>query len=207
MLAAYAAQPGPLPEPPRPVSGDPLVLAPLLAAAEAPGIDAQALSLLARDAAARARQLLAAEPEDDLAPEPDPHRDAVRLAACGAGSRLVKRLSQASGRPGGFSRAMRAWEYAGAAGLDSLTTVWSPAKETMTWVGPALVAAWQDCGLAGTPTLSVWRNRWTVAGHGVQLRYGQDGLWYPFREEPGGWSPAAPPARDPSTALVALFRD
>lgn len=204
---AYSARPGPLPALPRSVTGEPLVLAPLLAAAEEPGIDPAALSLLAQDAAARAADLLAAGPGDDLVPERDPRRDAVRLAAHCADSRLVERLGQASGRAADFSRAVRAWEYSGAAGLDSVDTVWSPPKTAMSWVGPVVVAAWQDSGRPGTPELSVWRNRWTVMGQGVQLRYGQDGLWYPFRAEPGGWSPAGPPTRDPSAALLDLLPD
>jgi uncharacterized Zn finger protein len=65
-LLAYTAQLRPLPEPPRSVVGDPLELAPLLAEAEAPGIDPDALGLLAAEAAAWARDLLAASPDDDL---------------------------------------------------------------------------------------------------------------------------------------------
>ncbi|WCN83402.1 SWIM zinc finger family protein [Micromonospora sp. LH3U1] len=113
---AWAAAPVPLPAPPAPLPGVPLALAPILAGHSAPGVDAEALGLLAADAASRARHLLAAPRAELLAPEPDAWPDAVRLAAHAPRSAAVERLAEASGRAAELPRAVRAWEYAGAAG-------------------------------------------------------------------------------------------
>jgi hypothetical protein len=48
-------------------------------------------------------------------------------------------------------------------------------------------------------------NRWTVEGLGLQLRYGRDGRWYPYRQECGAWWPAGPPDRDAAAALGRLL--
>jgi hypothetical protein len=57
----------------------------------------------------------------------------------------------------------------------------------------------------------VWRNRWTVAGAAIQLRtaiqlrYGRDGRWYPYRLEGGEWWPAAAPGTDAAAVLSRLI--
>ncbi|MGH3979953.1 MAG: SWIM zinc finger family protein [Pseudonocardiaceae bacterium] len=199
---AYALDVPPLPDPP-PLPAAPAVAGggQLLAVAPAPGVDPDALELLAADAAVRARELLVAadgtaEPPADL----DGWQDTVRMAA--THPRLLARLQRASGRSSELARAVRAWEYGGPAGLDVLEAAWSPPKADVARARTALVAAWEGAEL---PELRVRRNRWTVTGRGLQLRFGRDGRWYPYREESGEWWPAGPPERDPATALADLL--
>ncbi len=101
-----------------------------------------------------------------------------------------------------LDRAARAWQYGGPAGLDTLEQPWSPPKQDLARARTAIDAAWEG---TAPPELDVARNRWTVTGRGVQLRYGRDGRWYPYREEAGEWWPAGPPERDPATALAELL--
>lgn len=200
---AYASVLASLPEPPRPVHGDPMALAPLLAEHETPGVDAEALGILAADAASRARFLLGATREEVLAPEHNAWQDAVRLATRMPRSRSAKRLGEASGRAAELPRAIRAWEYGGAPGVDALDAVFSPPKEVVARVTDALREAWEEDAV---PEVKNWRNRWTV-GRDVQIRYGRDGRWYPFRRRSGNWWPAGPPSPDPADTLLDLSRD
>ncbi len=198
---AYAAPPAALPAPPGPVTGEPLALAPLLAGHEAAGIDAEALGALAADAAHRARDLLASTREELLAPGPDVWCDAVRLAARLPRSPAARRLGEASGRAADLPRAVRAWEYAGAAGVDVVDAVFTPPRELVARANDALREAGGVDGAA--PEVRNWRNRWTV-GRDAQVRYGRDGRWYPFRRRSGQWWPAGPPGPDPVDALLDL---
>ncbi|MEU1811843.1 SWIM zinc finger family protein [Micromonospora aurantiaca (nom. illeg.)] len=201
---AYAAVPAELPGPPPPVRGEPMALTPLLAAHDAPGLDAEALGVLAADAASRARHLLTATAAEMLAPEPDAWQDAVRLASRMPRSRAARRLGEASGRADDLPRAIKAWEYAGDAGLDVVDAVFGPPKELVSRATEALREA---AGIGGaTPEVKNWRNRWTV-GRDVQVRYGRDGRWYPFRRRSGEWWPAGPPGPEPADALLDLAKD
>ena len=195
--AAFAAGVPPLPEPPPPPDGP----APLEVPAGA-GVDAAVLRLLAADAASRARATLAA------APEPaggdvrvlDAWEDAVRMAATHRDAVLWARLGDGAGER--FDRAVWAWTFAGVAGIDALGEVWSPAAAEVARGRAALAAAFDDDDV---PEVSVWRNRFTVAGREVQVRLGRDGRWYPYRRRAGDWWPAGPPARDPGAALGELL--
>ncbi|WFE60885.1 SWIM zinc finger family protein [Micromonospora sp. WMMD712] len=201
---AYAAPPAALPAPPGPVTVEPLALAPLLAGHEAAGIDAEALGALAADAAHRARQLLAATRAEPLAPEVDAWCDAVRLAARMPRSAAARRLGEASGRAADLPRAVTAWEYAGAAGVDVVDAVFTPPRELVARATAALREAGGVDGAA--PEVRNWRNRWTV-GRDAQVRYGRDGRWYPFHRRSGQWWPAGPPGPDPVDALLDLPQD
>lgn len=157
-----------------------------------PGIDPAALEFLVSNAASRAREVLDAEMPP---PTLDLWQDTVRIAT--DHPELLSRLSEASGRTD-LPLAVRAWGYGGPVGLDVLTETWSPPKSFATKAR----AAWED-----QSELRVWRNRLTLDGHGVQLRYGRDERWYPYREEATGWCPAGAPARFPSAALADLLFD
>ncbi|SHF12783.1 SWIM zinc finger family protein [Streptoalloteichus hindustanus] len=166
-------------------------------------------------------------------PEPlDLWQDTVRWAATHRDPHVLARLREASERGAELPRAARAWEYGGRAGLDTLEVVWSPPKEAVARVRAAVGRLAEDpedstdspdstdsadgadpassagkAGVAGTEAgagVRAWRNRWTLTGRGLQLRYGRDGRWYPYREESGDWWPAGPPKRDPATALADL---
>lgn len=186
VAAAYAAEPAPLPEPLPPVTGP--VTVPEFPAA--PGVTPGGLALLVTDAAARARALLVGA----AAPALDRWRDAVRLAA--AHPEAYGRLAGASGRPAEFAIAVRAWTFGGAAGLDVLESAWIPPAAELARARTALAAAWEGEEPAAD------RNRWTLGE--LQLRYGPDGRWYPYRADAGAWWPAGPPDRDPAGALAAL---
>lgn len=202
---AYASVPPPLPEPP--AVPDRAGAPPGVPAA--PGVDPAALALLARDAAARARDLLAGGP-----PAPaDRYADAARLAAAllhggpAGGPAADPAVRAALGRlraalPAGepadaLERAAAAWRHGGAAGLDVLRCAWRPPAVEMARARAAVTA---DGG-----TAEVTGHRCTDGGR--QLRLGRDGRWYPYRRRAGAWWPAGPPHRDPGAALAELLPD
>ncbi|MGW3610174.1 SWIM zinc finger family protein, partial [Micromonospora sp. NPDC005163] len=125
--------------------------------------------------------------------------DAARLAARAPRSPAVERLAEATGRAADLPRAIRAWEYGGTAGVNVLDAVFTPPPEVTARVTETLRAT-------GNDEVKTWRNRWTV-GRDVQVRYGRDGHWYPFRRHGGAWWPAGPPRTDPADALLDLPPD
>lgn len=170
-----------------------------------PGIDTAVLELLAADGAARAHRMLAdalspGHADRPLPAAPTPRQDAVRLLAeARPESWVAKRLAAGSGRsPAALDAAVRAWRYGGACGLAVLDEEWTPDQETLTRARARLRDAWEE---DERPRLRASGNRWTVAEGGVQLRYGRDGRWWPYREEGGHWVPAGPGDEDPAAAL------
>ncbi|MFE3653758.1 SWF or SNF family helicase, partial [Streptomyces sp. NPDC059152] len=210
---AYAARDilPPLPPPPPPVEAP--GPAPVLGggAPPAPGVAADALEFLVEDAAARARRLLAEALSPGHADSPPvpaltPSQDAVRLAAAGPGAAVAARLADGSGRDArGLALAVRAWQVGGAIGLAALAEEWTPAPEVLSRLRDRLAAAWED--EASRPRFRAAGNRWTVVGGDVQLRFGRDGRWWPFRKEGGRWAPAGPAAEDPAAALAGVAAD
>ncbi|MEV0089853.1 SWF/SNF family helicase [Saccharopolyspora sp. NPDC050642] len=194
---AWSAHPAALPDPPGPVSAAPLDLASLLADVGESPVAADAIAVLAADAADRARSLLAGERVD----EPDQWTDAVRLSARADRDDLTGRAGRAAARPVDFTRAVHAWKLAGKSGLAALEDAWTPPRDARQEIDDA----WRDVGLGEPPEVRVWRNRWTLGDHGVQLRLGQDGLWYPFSADGKGWALAGPPVQDAAEALAELL--
>ncbi|MFJ4806794.1 SWIM zinc finger family protein [Streptomyces murinus] len=171
-----------------------------------PGIDPQALETLAADTAERARRRLAAALEHDAPPAPadlTEWQDAVRIAAEHPQIQVFARIAQSTGRPlSEFAQAVRAWRHGGTAALAVLEDSWTPDAYVLARARALLAENWAD---GRPPALRAWRNRWTVVGHGRQLRYGHDGLWYPYGKEDGTWWPIGQPDPDPATALAALL--
>ncbi|MYS33198.1 putative Zn finger protein [Streptomyces sp. KhCrAH-43] len=168
------------------------------------GVDPTALETLARDAAARAHRMLA----EALAPghEQRPvaegltvRQDAVRLAADARPEPwIVNRLASGSGRPrAGFPAAVAAWRYGGATALSVLDEDRPLDGEVLARARTGLADAWEE---DEAPRLRAENNRWTAADGGLQLRYGPDGRWYPYRREDGQWFPAGPADDDPAAA-------
>ena len=200
----------PLPEPPplpdRPGNG------PVLASSVPPegGVNPAALEILAADAAARAWRLLAAALAADHATTPPAApltqwQDAARLAATPKDTAMFARLADGCGQPAfALVAAARAWKQGGAAALHALEHSWNPPAGQLEKELAALRASW---GRGPLPRLRAWRNRWTVEGQEAQLRYGRDGLWYPYRKERGNWWPAGQPGTDPTVVLGALLED
>ncbi|WP_369379883.1 SWIM zinc finger family protein [Streptomyces sp. cg36] len=162
--------------------------------------DPLALDLLASEAAARAHALLTTG-EDPVAAL-STWQDAVRLAAAHPGSGMTSTtralyagLCRATGRTAtDLARAVAAWRQGGSAGLDVLETPWDPPAGPFDRARPALAAA-------GHPGFRPWRNQ--LSAPTSQLRYGRDGLWYPYESDPGrdDWWPRGRPTRDPVEAL------
>ncbi|MGW7416911.1 SWIM zinc finger family protein [Streptomyces sp. NPDC054863] len=168
------------------------------------GIGTDPLEQLVADASVRARELLAhvhgfvAEPSPPL----DLRRDTVRIAATHPDPRVTVRLARAGGDAEQLERAARAWRWGGSAGLDVLEEAWTPSRQDDARARIALEAGWAQDEL---PEVEVERNRWTLAGRGLQLRHGRDGRWYPYRQEGGQWWPSATPHDDPADALAELL--
>ncbi|MFB7915784.1 SWF or SNF family helicase [Streptomyces sp. NPDC056061] len=191
--------PPPLPEEPGPVPSLDTETAP------EPGVDAAVLELLAADGAARARRMLADALAPDHARQPlptglTPQQDAVRLLADTRPERwTAARLAAASGRQRAeLDAAVRAWRYGGAAGLAVLDEEWTPDPQVLAGARSRLADAWEE---SERPRMRCTGNRWTATEDRVQLRYGRDGRWWPFREEDGRWVPAGPADDDPAAAL------
>ncbi|MFE9859990.1 SWF or SNF family helicase [Streptomyces sp. NPDC005780] len=169
-----------------------------------PGVDPTALEMLATDGAVRAHRMLAEAlaPGHGQQPVPaglTPQQDAVRLAAEARPEPwIANRLATGSGRQrAGLPAAVRAWQYGGAAALAVLEEEWAPDAAALTRARTRLAGAWEE---DEAPRLRSERNRWTSADGTVQLRYGRDGRWYPYRKESGRWTPAGPCDEDPAAA-------
>ncbi|MFJ9824926.1 SWF or SNF family helicase [Streptomyces sp. NPDC101160] len=185
-----------------------------------PGLDPAALEFLAADAAARAHRLLSGaatavpSPPGPAQAEPgavtafaDPSltvaQDAVRLAAGSPASWIAARLAAGTGRTRtGLDLAVRAWRLGGPAGLAVLEEEWTPDPDALRRAEARLLDAWDP---ADRPALQPsGPARWTLTGTDVQLRLGEDGRWWPYREEDGLWTPAGPPEHDPAAALSGV---
>ncbi|WP_103351674.1 SWIM zinc finger family protein [Amycolatopsis sp. CA-128772] len=184
--AAYTRRPGPLPAlpPPPRIPGPPAVLD--LDPPPATGWTAAALSALAADAAALARDLLTS---DVTATQLTFEEDLARRAAARTGPEITALATAAHLPPRDLTRWAEAWREAGRGGLAVLRDTWQP--------GPGPLAEAQqilaDAGLPGTP--KVWRNRLTQGE--LQLRYGRDARWYRFVREGGEWCLDGPPSASP----------
>ena len=170
------------------------------------GPAAESLEFLAVDASARAHAFLSGT-ESALAPL-TPWQDAVRLAAGHpllAGRHTVSRrftglAAATGGTPKELARAAAAWRQGGPEGLAVLEKEWDPPAGDFDRARSALIAA-------ELPRLAPRRNRLTGASGVVQLRYGRDGRWYPYRSDRGrdDWWPEGPADDDPVSALTGLL--
>ena len=166
---------------------------PALLAADPPagaGIDVQALTALAADAAHRAHQLLLGEGDGDL--HLDRETDIARRAAALIGSPEFAELAGRVALNGRdlLGRAL-AWQYGGPHGVRVLTDQWQPTDDALS---------------EGRATLGIGArardNRLTAGDR--QLRFGADGRWYPYVRKAGRWDPAGPAAVDPVEALASI---
>ncbi|WP_372412467.1 SWIM zinc finger family protein [Streptomyces luteireticuli] len=172
-----------------------------------PGIDPEALEILAADAAERARRQLATALTDETPLVPadlTEWQDAVRIAAEHPQLEVFARIAQSIDRPlSELAQAVRAWRYGGMAALTVLEDPWTPDPSVLARARASLARDWTD---GRPPQLRAWRNRWTVVGRDRQLRYGHDARWYPYRKEADGtWWPTGQPDPDPTTALTTLL--
>lgn len=163
--------------------------------------DPDSLDFLVTDAAARAHAHLTGAGPEPLTGLPA-RQDAVRLAAThphlagrGTFSAQFARLAEGTGTTvTGLACAAAAWRHGGPAGLDALESAWDPPAGDFDRARSLLSAG-------GFPRTTIDRNRLTAGA--VQLRYGRDGRWYPYRADPrrGDFWPAGAPDPDPVRAL------
>ncbi|MGW5879077.1 SWIM zinc finger family protein [Nocardiopsis terrae] len=175
-----------------------------------PGFEVQGgepvrLDWLVFDASVRASEIVTARGGTASACDLDEWHDAVRMVAAHEDPALVKRLGERF--PGDVAAAVSAWRYGGAGGLDALEVSWTPDRREAARARTEMEQAWGDGDSEEQPDIQVWRNRWTVKHRGVQLRYGRDLRWYPYRKEGGTWCPAGTPDTDPAAALVELLAE
>ncbi|MFD3658376.1 SWF or SNF family helicase [Streptomyces sp. NPDC058620] len=175
----------------------------------APGVDPAALEFLVAGTAVRAYRLLAEALAVGHGRQPAPgeltvSQDAVRLAAdVRPEPRIAARIAEGAGRQrADLDAAVRAWQYGGPAALTVLDEEWEPDPESLARARTQLAEAWEE---GERPRLRAGRSRWTVAGADVQLRYGPDGRWWPYRKERGRWMPVGPADNDPSGALAGAL--
>jgi uncharacterized Zn finger protein len=210
---AYGTPVPDLPAPPPLEALPATAAAPAFVPSPADGIIPDALVLLAADAAARARTLLTTDPPP--AAPADVWTDTVRLAAEHPHDpRLRANLEHSPER---LARAVAAWHAAGADGLAALEDPWTPRRAAPGWrtgcarAADALARARADgtWALGGAPETR--HNRWTPPpprpGTAVELRFGRDGRWHPYRRHDGAWWPAGPPQSDAADALAPLTAD
>lgn len=178
-------------------------------AGPAPGLDPAALELLVCDTAVRAYRMLNDALAEGHEQQPVPgeltvSQDAVRLTADARPEpRIAARIAEGAGRKrADLDAAVRAWQYGGPAALTVLDEEWEPDAESLARARTQLDEAWEE---GERPRLRAGRSRWTVAGADVQLRYGPDGRWWPYRKERGRWMPVGPAATDPSGALAGAL--
>lgn len=170
-----------------------------------------------------ARDAPAAHPTDpDAGPETDSGadsgtgtagealwHDAVRLAATHPAltgratfSARFAELADACGRTAPeLARAAAAWRQGHRAGLGVLESEWQPPAGDFDRARGALAAA-------ALPRTSIGANHLTDPTRTVQLRYGRDGRWYPYRRGPGGegdWWPDGPAGEDPVAVMAQLL--
>ncbi|MGW1617339.1 hypothetical protein ACWCQZ_50245 [Streptomyces sp. NPDC002285] len=166
----------------------------------APGPTLQALRLLTRDAAARARELLASRP---VLVGDDPVQDAARLLADAAHRPYLEHAAEQLGLSTLQMRDLAlAHEYGGAAGVEA--ALWPLAADAE--VLAHAEAAIQPHRPARLASLVSQDNQLTDAAARIQLRLGSDGLWYPFTDWHGTWRPVPDPSRNPATAYKAARR-
>ncbi|MFI5586923.1 SWIM zinc finger family protein [Amycolatopsis sp. NPDC051758] len=183
---AYTRRLGAIPELPSPprVAGSPAVLD--LDPPASTGWTAAALSSLAADAAALARDLLVS---GVAAAELTFEEDLARRAAGRSGADIAALATAAGVPPRDLVRWAEAWREAGRGGLAALRDTWQP--------GPGPLAEAQavlaDAGFSGAPR--AWRNRLTQGE--LQLRYGRDARWYRFVRSGTEWRLDGPPSASP----------
>ncbi|MGH3620603.1 MAG: SWIM zinc finger family protein [Sciscionella sp.] len=156
------------------------------------GVHADELVALAADAAERAWQLTTGRGDGGLSLDRD--GDLARRAAGLLGEGGIPALARAAGLSAReLARWGIAWREAGAGGLAALRTSWQPAPVELRPAREVL----DDSTLPGATT--VWRNR--VSRDALQLRLGEDRLWYRFVRAGTEWLPDGPAAARPVDLL------
>jgi uncharacterized Zn finger protein len=199
--SAYIAELPPLPATwPRPT---PRTAATLVEPPPVTGLTAAVLTQAATDSATRATRLL----QGDTSLLHLSHReDIARRAATAPDVETFHTLQRTTRiRPHELARLARAWRYGGRAGVAALDTEPPAPAEVLSTARALLTTALADM-TPHTARLRTRSSRITVEGHDVQLRYGPDRQWHPYRRhEDALWWPAAPAEPDPVGALSSAW--
>ncbi|MEU6774677.1 SWIM zinc finger family protein [Streptomyces sp. NPDC046759] len=171
------------------------------------------LRMLADDAAHRAAEAYAHAVDagrgagERLWLDADPWLDTVRRAAQADDDpslhgRLLNSSDQARAQ---LARTSVAWKHGGEPALAVLDGGQAPPRATEVAARERLLAL-RLPGRTGPPTLRRTGGRLQLVGEEIELRYGRDGHWYPFRKESGVWWPAGPPSADAAEALQGILK-
>jgi uncharacterized Zn finger protein len=156
---------------------------------------------LAADAARRAWELaVGLSPDADLTLSAD--ADLARRASWALGTPAFAPIAVRSGlAERDLARQALAWKHGGAAGLDLLTAQWDPVAEDP--AAARLLAAAEHALHAKTGEAAATdANR--VSATRLQLRLGQDLLWYPYTRSGTDWEPSGAPDPHPAAAIADL---
>ncbi|WP_086828593.1 hypothetical protein [Allokutzneria sp. NRRL B-24872] len=185
IAAAYAREPGPLPE----ISAEPPTGPyPQVDIEPPPGLPPHLVPRMVRNAMWHAREQLADLVNPDPAPWLSMYEDNVRLSVIYP-ELIADHL--------GTHATAAAWRYGGLAGLAV-----EKGKRTLTPLELARARAALEAAELGEFEFDKGC-RFTLTGQRWQLRLGEDGLWYPFYDmlAEHGWLMAGPPHSDPAVAF------
>jgi uncharacterized Zn finger protein len=158
------------------------------------------LLALAADASRRAWEL-AVGLDADAGLSLDADADLARRADQALGTPAFSMLASRCGVDGrDLARRALAWRHGGLPGLEILHHGWDPGHVAG---APDLLKAARAALRSVTGTATTITRNHVTAGH-VQLRLGQDLLWYPYARSDGAWEPAGPPQADPVQAVRTL---
>ncbi|MFF3489258.1 SWIM zinc finger family protein [Streptomyces sp. NPDC002701] len=170
------------------------------------------LRTLADDAAHRAADAYSHAVTTEGAPaarlwlDTDPWLDTVRRAArADAEPHVVGRLLNSSDQARArLARASAAWKHGDQPALAVLDGGQVPPRAAETAAREQLLTRPLP-GLPGPPLLRRTGGRLQLIGHNIELRYGPDNRWYPFRKQSGQWWPAGPPSQDAREAVLPIL--
>lgn len=196
--AQLTEPPAPLPEPVDLGLGNIRpVLTGALTSPPPPMPDLNALQLLAEDAAHRAGRLLE---EDETPVYPDAGSDLARLVALPHGASYWQLAMDRLGlNTVAMGHLQLAHTYGGPGGAAAYLEPFTVDHDVLAHAQDVI----QPLRPAPTATVECEHNRLTDHAAGVQLRYGPDGRWHPYRCPYGTWQPVPGVADHPADAYRA----
>ncbi|GGU39229.1 hypothetical protein [Streptomyces violascens] len=159
--------------------------------------DLQALTALAADAAHRAQSLLAG---NDTPLCPDTASDLARFIALPHGAPFRQAAMDHLGLDiVAMGHLTLAHTYGGPSGAAAYLEPFAVDHDVLARAQADI----QPLRPAPMAIVECEDNRITDTAAGIQLRYGPDGRWYPYRAPYGAWQPVAGPSADPAQAYRA----
>ncbi|MDW4912635.1 hypothetical protein [Streptomyces californicus] len=162
--------------------------------------DLQGLKAAAADAAHRAQMLLDGGEPHSL---PNTPGDIARLTSLPHGTPFRRAAMEHLGLDVvSMGHLQLAYSYGGPAGATAYIEAFTVEPDTLAQAQAAI----QPLRPAPMATIEWEGNRLTDHAAGVQLRYGHDARWYPYRAPFGIWQPVQGPDADPAQAYRAARR-